>query len=265
MARLDADDYLRHLRAESARFREVLSGCDPRASVPSCPDWDASDLLWHLARVQWFWASVLRTRPAAPDADGAEPERPTSYDGLLAAFDEHSAAFVAELEAADPGEPAWTWSPEQTVGFTFRRQTHEALIHRIDAELAARSAVTPLDPALAADGVDECLEIMYGGCPPWGRFHGLPHHVRVDITDRDETVWVQLGRFSGTDPDGVDHDEDDLNVVADPGVEPDTVISGPAGALDGWLWRRTDNTGVRVTGDRTIYDHFRGVVSQPIN
>ena len=49
MARLDFPDYLEHIRSESRRFREVLSTCDPDARVPGCPEWNAADLLWHLA------------------------------------------------------------------------------------------------------------------------------------------------------------------------------------------------------------------------
>ena len=44
------------------------------------------------------------------------------------------------------------WADDKTVGYIRRRQAHEALIHRLDAELTA-GAVTPLDPDLAADGV----------------------------------------------------------------------------------------------------------------
>jgi uncharacterized protein (TIGR03083 family) len=264
MARLTFDRYLAHLRTESARFRDVLAACDPRAQVPGCPDWSAADLLWHLAEVQWFWGTTIRSRPAAPDEDAPGPERPASYDGLLAAYDDYSAALVSELEAADPAEPAWTWSQEQTVGFTFRRQAHEALIHRLDAEQAA-GRVTPLDPELAADGVDECLDIMFGGAPPWGEFAPLPHHVRIDLADRDESIWVQIGRFTGTDPDdGVHHDTDDIRVVPAPGTDADAAVRGPAAALDAWLWRRGDDSEVRVTGDRRVYDHFRLAVNQPI-
>ena len=264
MARLDHPDYLGHLRTESRRIRDVLASCDPDARVPSCPEWSAADLLWHLAEVQWFWARTVRTRPAPPDPADPEPERPDTYDGLLQAFDEHSAALVAELERADPAEPAWTWSEEQTVGFTFRRQAHEALIHRLDAELAAGD-VTPLDPVLAADGVLESLDVMYGGCPPWGEFHPLPHHVRVDCTDTGNRIWVRLGRFVGTDPsDGRHYDEHFISVVASPGTEPDTVIEGPAGALDAWLWRRGDDAAIRVRGDRSVHDIFREAVSHPI-
>lgn len=269
MARLTFDGYLAHLRDESARFRSVLGECDPDARVPGCPDWSAADLLWHLARVQWFWGTTMRGRPAPPTGDDEDqdfgPERPVSYDGLLAAFDEYSAALVAELEAADPAEPAWSWSTDQTVGFTFRRQAQEALIHRVDAEQTA-GRPTPLDTTLAADGVDELLDVMFGGKPPWGTFSGLPHHVRFDLADTGESIWVQLGTFSGTDPDSdVSYvDEPDIAVVTAPGVEPDAVVSGPAAALDLWLWRRGDDTDVTVAGDRGIYDRFREAVNQPV-
>ncbi len=265
MARLTFDGYLSHLRAESARFRAVLADCDPEARVPGCPDWTAADLLWHLAGVQHFWATIIGNRPTGPE-ELEEPDRPATYDALLAAYDDYSAALVGELEKADPAEPAWTWSTEQTVGFTFRRQAHEALIHRLDAEQAA-GQVTPLDPELAADGVEEALAVMFGGKPPWGSFAGLPHFVRVDLTDRGESVWVQLGMFSGTDPDSdtTYTDEPDIDVVADPGTEPDAVVAGTAAGLDAWLWRRGDDADISVTGDRGIYDRFRGAVNHPIN
>jgi uncharacterized protein (TIGR03083 family) len=266
MTSLAPDDYLQHLRSESRRFREVLAGCDPAARVPGCPEWDAADLLWHLTRVQWFWAQTIRTRPAPASEDAPAPDRPATYDALLASFDEHSAALVAELESADPAEEAWSWSTEQTVGFTFRRQAHEAMVHRLDAEQAAGD-VTPFDPALAADGVLECLEVMFGGLPPWGSFHGLPHHVRVDLTDTGDRIWVQLGTFSGTDPSSgtVYEGEPDIHVVPDPGVEADVRVEGPAGAMNAWLWRRGDDAEITVHGDRDVYDRFRESVNHPIN
>ena len=88
--------------------------------------------------------------------------------------------------------------------------------------------------------------------------------MRVDLTDRDESVWVQLGRFTGTHPDGEHHDVEDIDVVTAPEAEADVVVSGPAGALDTWLWRRGDDSQVRVTGDRGIYDRFRIAVDHPI-
>ena len=134
----------------------------------------------------------------------------------------------------------------------------------VDAEQAA-GAETPMDATLAADGVPEVLDIIYGGCPPSGTFSGLPHYVRIDLTDTGDTVWVQLGRFHGTDPDGIDHAEDDISVVPDPGVEPDAIISGAAGVLNARLWRRGDGSSTKVSGDRSIVDHFRTAIHHPIS
>ena len=40
-------NYLDHLAQDSARFAAALQDTPPRAPVPSCPGWDADDLLWH--------------------------------------------------------------------------------------------------------------------------------------------------------------------------------------------------------------------------
>ena len=105
---------------------------------------------------------------------------------------------------------------------------------------------------------------MYGGCPPWGEFSGLPHYVRIDLTDTGDQIWVQLGRFHGIDPDGIEHEEDDIHVVADPGVDPDAVVSGTAEALDARIWRRSDGADTHLAGDLHIVDKFRAVIHQPI-
>jgi uncharacterized protein (TIGR03083 family) len=264
MPRLDFPTYLEHIRAESRRFRDVLAACDPSADVPSCPDWRAADLLWHLGEVQHWWTWMVENRPKGPD-EYQEPERPADYAGLLAFYDESYSGLVDALGQADPEEHAWTWHSEhKDVAFIYRRQAHEALIHRRDAELAAHQ-VSPFPADLAADGVDEVLDIMYGGCPPWGEFSPLPHYIRLDLTDTGDHVWVQLGRFHGTDPEGIQHAEDDLHVVADPGVDPDAVISGTAEALDARLWRRADGADIHLAGDLRIVDKFRQIVHEPIN
>jgi uncharacterized protein (TIGR03083 family) len=243
-----------------------MTDCDPGARVPSCPDWDAADLVWHLATVQRWWAEVIGARPARPEE--VEPSRPASYDELLALFDQWSGDLVAALESADPADEAWNWSSDHTVGFILRRQAHEALIHRVDAELTAGLA-SELDAALAADGVDEVLDVMYGGCPPWGSWEPLPDLVRVDVTDTGHQIWLQFGLFSGTQPDsGTTYtDDEDFHVVPAPAddVEPDAVLDGPAAALDLWLWNRGDDDQVSVAGDRAITERFRAVVVQPLN
>ena len=267
MTRLPPETYLDHIRTESARFREALATCDPAARVPSCPDWDAADLLWHLATVQRWWAEVVAARPTRPEE--IDPPRPESYDELLATFDDWSAELARVLEAADPAQEAWNWSDDHTVGFILRRQAHEALVHRVDAELVA-GARTDLDPLLASDGVHECLAVMYGGCPPWGLWEPGEDLVRVDVTDTGEEFWVRFGVFSGTDPDsGTSYaDEEDFHVVdapEDADVEPDAVLDGTAAALDLWLWSRGGDEDLSVVGDPAVLERFRAIVGSPIN
>lgn len=270
--RLTPTAYLDHIRSESARFRAVLADTDPTTPVPTAPDWTAADLLWHVAaEVQHFWTYVLETRPAEPTSETySEPERPedATYQDLLTHFDDLNARFIKTLEQTGPEEPTWSWSPDQTAAFTYRRQAHEILIHRLDAELTA-GAVTPLDPALAADGVDEILDVFYGGKPDWARFTGGGQYVRVDAVDTDTQTWVELGLVSGTRPNGDSlEDEPDLSVVSPDaipgGTEPDVVIEGAAADLDAWLWRRRDDEGIQVTGDKDVYERFRALTNQAI-
>lgn len=264
MTRLEPSAYLEHLRRDSARFREVLTDVDPAARVPGCPDWDADDLVWHLAEVQWFWARTIRNRPAAADEEAPRPERPGSRAELLALLDDSTSDLLAELEAADPAEPAWSWAPEQTVGFTFRRQAHEALIHRLDAEQTAGHA-SPLDPALAADGVAELLEVMYGGeVPAWGSFAPSQHLVRVVLTDVGVDLWARPGDFVGTEPASGRVCDGPHVVLTEPGTATAT-ISGRAADVDAWLWKRRDDAGITVDGDRDAYDAFMAAVSPPLD
>jgi uncharacterized protein (TIGR03083 family) len=273
---LDFPTYLEHIRTESARFRAALTDCDPAARVPACPDWDAADLVWHLAEVQWFWAKTVRTRPAAPDeVDVPAPARPDSYAELLQCFDDFSHALVTELERAEPAEEAWHWSSDHTVGMSYRRQAHEALIHRLDAEETA-GTLTGLDPELAADGVHEALAVMYGGCPPWGTLTPASDQVvLIRTTDTGDEVRVVSARFTGTDPDsGKTYDDEDITVVEDDGTSPAATVSGTAADLDTWLWHRgagrvtagrDGGSQVAFDGDQAVLGRVLVSLSQPID
>ena len=79
------------------------------------------------------------------------------------------------------------------------------------------------------------------------------------------SVWTQPGIFSGTPPEGDPiSGEKDLHVVADPGVPADVVVTGRASDVDAWLWRRRDDDGITVTGDREVYALARAVLDQPL-
>lgn len=263
---MTSPDFLRHLDRESARFRDVLGDVDPSARVPSCPDWSAADLLRHLTEVQWFWGEIVERRLQEPPDEGTAPQRAASYADQLETFTTWSDRLHRSLGEADPDQAVWMWAEDRTVGYVLRRQAHEALIHRLDAELAA-GQVTPLEAELAADGVHEVLDVMFGGCPPWGDFTPSGTQVRVEATDTGLVVPVALGRFVGTDPkDGTAYDEPDISVRrADPARPAAAVVRGTAEDLDAWLWHRRDDARITVEGDPGAAEQFLGVVSQPIS
>jgi uncharacterized protein (TIGR03083 family) len=260
-------DYLSHLREDSARFVAVLRDAPADGEVPSCPDWEADDLLWHLGEVQWFWGTIVRENVADPE--GMEPpQRPADRAGLLAFFDEATTALQSALADTDPAEHRWTWSQDQTAGFIRRRQAHEALVHRVDAELTADVQRAPMDPELATDGVDEALRVMFAGCPPWGRIDPEPGAtLRVRATDTGRSWLVTLATFSGTDPEGrTYHGEPDIVVAdEDSGEDAAATIEGAAADLDCWLWGRPTVGALLRTGDESVHLRFQEIVSQGVD
>lgn len=129
-------------------------------AVPTCPGWTVARLVGHLGRVHTWAAGFLA---AGPDAEGdvSSGERPPEGAALLAWYGERLDGLLAELDRHEPGEPARSFIGAGTAAFWFRRQAHELAVHRWDAEHAVTAgAAHPIEPALAADGIDEWLEVF---------------------------------------------------------------------------------------------------------
>jgi uncharacterized protein (TIGR03083 family) len=262
-------DYLGHLARESALFGHALDGAAADARVPTCPDWNADDLLWHLGEVQWFWGTIVREGVGPDGAEAMKPVRPDRRSGLMAFYLTASGDLGKALSAAAPQAPAWTWSDDQTVGFIRRRQAHEALIHRVDAELTAGHRRSLMDPALSADGVDEALRIMYGGdMPSWGTFAADDAGtLAIRAIDTGDDWLVTLGQFTGTDPDGgKSYDQPGISVAsADQGDQAAAAVSGTADDLDCWLWQRPADTPLERSGDRDVLGRFDALIAEGID
>lgn len=256
-----AADLDRTLATECRRFREVLANADPDGKVPSCDPWSATDLLWHLTEVQDFWAQIVARRLTDPEAV-VSLTRPGDHSGTLMAFDSAHMALTAALGAARDTDPAWTWADDQTVGFIRRRQTHEALIHRVDAELTTGAAVLPADPAIAADGIEEMITVMLDGVPDWGSFTPETATLRVEASDHSGTWLLRFGRFRGTSPDSGNDYDLDTAMLEDDLVAPDCTIRGTAWDLDRWMWGRAPVSAVTTEGDVALVDRLRSIVRE---
>ncbi len=231
------------LAAELAAGRTPVSG-GLAVPVPGVPDWTAGDLVAHLGAVHRWATEIVRAGSTArpgPASRFAPPE-----DDLAGWYATGLVELVATLRTVDPDAPAWHMSPaaSHTARDWSRRQAHEHVVHRLDLEAAAGVGHAPVDPALAADGVDELLGIVL---PRWQ--HTAPLTTgRVRVT----VAAVDVGRSWLVEvADGT------VRTVEDAAGPPgDTRLSGTADQLLRRLWGRPAE--VTVTGDPAAETLLRG-------
>lgn len=147
-------DHLAAVEREGSRFSAVLAGADLALPVPGCPDWTLAVLCVHLGRVH-RWAAA---NASAGGERGRRPGDPEPGTDLRRWYADGLADLLRVL--ADADRPAWTFVGPATVAWWQRRMALETLVHRVDAEAAA-GVRTALDPALAADGVAEVVEVLH--------------------------------------------------------------------------------------------------------
>lgn len=236
MAPLSADAYRAAIRDQADRFVAAAQRAPLDAPIPSCPDWDIAELLAHMGRVyRWAAACVEANAPVSPHDLPSPPARDERV-----AWVEDGATRILEVLDRPADDPAWTWSPDGTVGFWQRRQAHETAIHRVDAELAS-GPPTPVPRELAVDGIDEWLELLPNrfGAPP---VTGAGETVHVHCTDGDGEWLLRLT------PDGLE-----VEAIHAKG---DVAVRGPASDLLLVLLRRVAPDHVEIIGDRAVLDGF---------
>lgn len=262
-------DFVDHLRQESLRFREVIAAAPNAGRVPTCPDWDADDLLWHLAEVQWFWGEIVERRLTSDEQLEAVNEdrvtRPTDRAGLLAHFDRSSERLRRQLGETPPETELWMWADDHSAAYIARRQAHEALMHRIDAELVAGAARADIDGGLAADGVDEALRVMRGYEDEPG-LSDVPVGGAVTIATVDAMhAWtVTPVRVTGT-YDGRDVDLLRFRVADGAGDGAVALVSGEACDLGCWLWNRPTTHEITKSGDPVALGLLDDVLSSSLD
>ncbi len=232
----------------------------PDLKVETCGTWSIADLLWHLTEVQSFWAYIIANRPSGPESY-QQPDRPADSalpDALRAA----AAQLSVALDAADESDSAWSWSDDHTVGFSVRRQTHEALIHYIDGILAAKQPIPQIAKKLAADGVDEMVHLMIADLPSWASFVPANDVVRLKAHDTGDAWAMRLGRLTGTPP-GSDEATDVPAAIpeADLGDQPGCTLTASAQDLCFWLWGRANDSAVTAVGDTTLSSRLRDIIA----
>ncbi|ADJ48439.1 hypothetical protein AMES_6614 [Amycolatopsis mediterranei S699] len=215
--------YLPVLQELTGAFAEALRTADPAAAVSDCAGWTVADLATHLGNVHRWAATIARTGAVQPQNHTAE-----AGGDLVAWYAESARLLIGELEAADPEAPCWHFGgAEKTKAFWYRRQVHETAVHLADA-----GSGHALDPAVAADGVDEVLGVMLPRVTRWHAVPQLPGPVTLRATDTGDVWTVHPGEPPALGP--VDGDA--------------ATVEAPARDLLLRLWKRT-GPDPRATGE----------------
>jgi len=244
------EDWAGIVERDGALLAEAAEA-DLGAPVPAAPGWDAAQLVRHTGLMHTRASVILATgtleRPTREN--GMLPEPPAD-DGVLAWYRATLAGLVAAMRGLDdPNRPAYSFSPAHgRMGFWTRRMAHETAIHRVDAEQAAGRPVTPVPPALAADGIDEVFTVFV---PTFGgdRSPGDGRTVHLHATDAGgEGEW--LLRFA---PGGVEAERGH--------AKGDAAVRGPAQGLYLWLWGRAPLADLDVHGDPSVATALREITT----
>jgi len=213
---------------EAERILNLARGAGSSAGElrpPACPAWTLSDLVSHLGRVYAMVVTAIDTGPAGTLERSAVPRRPEHQDPADW-IEERLAIMLDSLRSLPDTARCWNFvdGPGGPIGFWWRRQAHETLIHRVDAEQACGLPVTPAPSEVAADGISELLSLA-----------GL-REVRFDQLELGEEMSLHL---HATDAAGAEWTIDTgQRTYATAHAKADVAVRGPAFALDLWCWRR---------------------------
>jgi uncharacterized protein (TIGR03083 family) len=232
---------------EIERLAAVSRPVDPTKPVPTCPDWTMASLLQHVGTIhRWVTAMVAQLTPKRlrrSDLDLGIPDDERDLAEWIAAG---ATPLLTTLRNADPDAGMWAWGIDQHARFWSRRLVHETCIHRVDAERTA-GVPSQIDPAIAADGIDELL----GNLPPAASFSPTVEELRgkgetllFGATDTGTTWLITLH------PDGFDWER------AGGEAHAHATLTGSVADLYLALYGRlpVDHPGVERSGDRAVLD-----------
>ncbi len=247
---MEVAEHIEALRLEGDRMAKAATAASPDAPVPTCPEWAVRDLVRHTGGVHRWATGVVATPRTGVWNVGLEEVVGTwpPDDELVEWFRSGHAGLVAALSAAPADLECWTFlrAPSPLAHWA-RRQAHETTIHRVDTELAAGLALSPIDAVVAADGVDELLSGFVPRRSTRLRAE-KPTTLRVRSTDTGVAWLLQM------DSEGVTSTREDEDVSS--AATTACTVSGAAADLYLTLWNRARPDDLIVEGDESVLAHF---------
>lgn len=241
---LRTDRLLDEIGRHTDAFADAVLAADLDAPVTSCPEWSVRDLAEHLGGVhRWATGHVGERRQKLVRRGPTAPPMPGEPEAIATWLREGGVSLVAALRAADPGTEVGGFGRPVTVAWWARRQCHETLVHRADAEIAAgRAPFTDVDPEVASDGVDEHLGRVMLGAAKRTALHGDGQTLHLHVTDAPGE-WL------------ITREADDLRLERDH-AKADVAVRGPATTLLGVMTGRLGPEHAEVLGDADLLQHW---------
>jgi uncharacterized protein (TIGR03083 family) len=247
---IDAAEYLDVLHAEGRLILQIAREHALAAEIASCPGWTMRDLIVHLGFVyRWTRTIVVEQRSSVPSqSEQAALEDPDPGDdvGIIDRMAQAHSALVTALRETPPTVDCWTTFPSslRPRDFWIRRQVHETLVHRVDAQSAQFAAACggeTLMSTLAADGVDELV------CGFAYRYRQrlrteAPRTLALRATDTGHRWWIGLGPGDPTFARGPAP------------AAAHTEVHALSGELLLLLWNRRTAEGLDVRGDHSVLE-----------
>jgi len=227
-------DHLLELGSAMSRFAELTGKATGDEEVPGCPGWNVRDLATHLGTIhRWAGAIVLSgQRVKLPQAEVTEP--------LVDWYAGTASALLAALQAVSPDEPVPNFTHlNERAGFFTRRQMHEATVHVVDVAqaLGLEESEWQVAPEIAADGVDEVLQVFFPRMTAQGRRPDVRCRIRLVATDTGHEWVIAPGSGDLTPP-----------LQLHPSYHSDASVHGTAADLYLALWHRVSRFRLEFEG-----------------
>jgi uncharacterized protein (TIGR03083 family) len=204
------------------------------------------DVARHVGGLHHVIVGVIEGRPTANFSLFKALEQPAVDDPALGPWLRDGAATLVECLRATPSDTeCWSFGPGQNVGFWKRRSAHEAFVHGWDAARAAGTPTPTIDAEVAADGIDEYLDLFASMMRGGANAPGAGETAHVHCTDA-------AGEWLITFP------KPGERVLTREHAKGDVAFRGPAEALVLYFWGRlpADEAGVEVIGDTALADRW---------
>lgn len=246
---MDPADYVEALAAEGNRLADMATTIDVESLVPTCPDWVLRDLIRHLGGVhRWAGQHIRDQRTSILRVEDFEQlVGPWPSDRELVGWYRGELGLLIESLRAAPVDIACATFLKSATPLSHwaRRQAHETAIHRADVE-SIIGAPSPVATEFAVDGIDELVDCFVPR--PFMKLRSKDPVTLGIAPDDSDRFWA------------LSISEEPVRIITERRAC-DCLIEGGASDIYLALWNRSDDRGLRISGNQEVRELFRSKIA----